>query len=182
MDRIQNKQNIILAASLIFIAAFSRFLPHPPNFTPIMAMSIFGGAMFADKRFAFLVPLLAMFITDAIIGFHSTILFVYSGFAIGVLLGFSLKNKLKPGRLALTSLAGSSVFFILTNFGAWLTSGIYPKTIDGLMQAYFFGLPFFRYTPMEMFGFSVLGDLTYCFVFYAVIVLVEKYSPKFSLR
>jgi hypothetical protein len=182
MKRSQNKQNIVFAASLIFIAAISRFMPHPPNFTPIMAMSIFGGALFSDKRLAFLIPLSTMFLTDALIGFHSTMIFVYLGFAIGVILGFSLKNKLKPVRLAVTSFAGSSVFFILTNFGSWLTSGIYPKTVDGLMQAYFFGLPFFRYTPLEMFGLSVLGDLTYCFAFYAVTVLAEKYSPKFSLR
>lgn len=178
----QNKQNLIFAASLIFIAAFTRFIPHLPNFTPIMAMSIFGGVLFKDKRFAFAVPLLAMLLTDAIIGFHSTMFFVYAGFAIGVLLGFTLKNKLKPGRLALTSLAGSTIFYLLTNLGSWLTSGIYPKSLAGLSQAYFLGLPFFRYTPVEMFGFSILGDLTYCFVFYGVIVLAEKYSSNLSYR
>ena len=182
MTNKQNKQNIIFAASLIFIAAITRFIPHPPNFTPIMAMSIFGGIMFKDKKFAFAVPIAAMLLTDAIIGFHSTMIFVYAGFAVGVLLGFTLKNKLKPMRLAATSLAGSSIFFILTNFGAWLTSGIYPKSFAGLMQAYFLGLPFFRYTPLQMFGFSVLGDLTYCFAFYAVIVFAEKYSPNLSYK
>ena len=178
----QNKQSILFAASLILIAAFTRFIPHPPNFTPIMAMSIFGGVLFKDKRLAFAIPIATMLLTDAIIGFHSTMFFVYAGFAIGVLLGFTLKNKLKPGRLALTSLAGSTIFFLLTNFGSWLTSGIYPKTLDGLFQAYFLGLPFFRYTPLEMFGFSILGDLTYCFVFYGVIVLAEKYSPSLSYK
>jgi len=182
MKQIQNKQSIFFAGALILIAAFSRFIPHPPNFTPIMAMSIFGGVLFRNKHLAFIVPLTAMFLTDAIIGFHSTMVFVYAGFAIGVLLGFLLRNRLKPISLALTSLAGSTIFYLLTNFGSWLTSGIYPKSVDGLMQAYFFGLPFFRYTPMEMFGFSILGDLTYCFVFYAVIVLAEKYSPKYSFR
>ena len=178
----QNIQKFIFAASLIFAAAFTRFIPHPPNFTPILALSIFGGFLFNDKRFSFAIPLVAMLITDAIIGFHSTIIFVYAGFAIAVLLGFSLKNRLKPGRLLVTSLAGSTIFYLLTNFGVWLTSGMYPKTLAGLMQTYFMGLPFFRYSPLEMFGFSVLGDLTYCFSIYGVIVLAEKYSPKLSYR
>ena len=182
METNQNKKSIILAVSLIIMAALSRFIPHPPNFTPIMAMAIFGPVLLKDKRLAFTVPLLAMFLTDLVIGLHSTVIFVYLSFLIGVLLGFTLINRLKPIRLALTSLFASVIFFLITNFGSWLTSGIYPKSLDGLFQAYFFGLPFFRYTPLEMFGFSVLSNLIYSFVIYGVIVLAEKTSPQYSFK
>jgi hypothetical protein len=182
METNQNKKSIFLAVGLIIMAALSRFIPHPPNFTPIMAMAIFGPVLFKDKRLAFTVPLLAMFLTDLVIGLHSTMIFVYVSFLIGVLLGFTLINRLKPIRLALTSLFASVIFFLITNFGSWLTSGIYPKSIDGLFQAYFFGLPFFRYTPLEMFGFSVLSNLIYSFVIYGVIVLAEKTSPQYSFK
>ncbi len=182
METNQNKKSIFLAVGLIIMAALSRFIPHPPNFTPIMAMAIFGPVLFKDKRLAFTVPLLAMFLTDLVIGLHSTMIFVYVSFLIGVLLGFTLINRLKPIRLALTSLFASVIFFLITNFGSWLTSGIYPKSPDGLFQAYFFGLPFFRYTPLEMFGFSVLSNLIYSFVIYGVIVLAEKTSPQYSFK
>lgn len=169
------------AIGFIILAAMSRFIPHPPNFTPIMAMSIFGGFLFADKRYAFIVPLLAMVITDAIIGFHNTIAFVYASFLIGVFLGFFLKSGLKISRLTIVSLAGSLMFFIITNFGAWLMSGLYPLNLEGLMQAYFFGLPFFSYSPLEMFGFTILGDMFFNFLFFLVISFTYKYLPKYII-
>jgi len=180
MNKIKKNQKYFFAASIILLAAFSRFIPHPPNFTPIMAMSIFGGALFADKKLAFLVPLIAMLITDLFLGFHSSMAFVYLAFAIGVFLGFLLHNDMKIKKLAVISITGSVIFYILTNFGFWLMGGLYPLSIDGLAQAYFFGLPFFSHTPLEMFGFSLLGDITYCFSIYGVIKLAERMSPKYS--
>lgn len=180
MNKIQNTK-LTFAIGFIVLAAISRFIPHPPNFTPIMAMSIYGGLLFADKKYAFIVPILAMIFTDAFIGFHNTIAFVYGAFIIGVILGFFLKSGLKLSRLAIVSLLGSVIFFILTNFGAWLMSGLYPLTLEGLMQAYFFGLPFFSYSPLEMFGFTLLGDLFFNFLFFFVISLSYKYIPKYIL-
>jgi hypothetical protein len=68
-------RKLILGASLIFIAALSRLLPHPPNVAPIAAMALAGGVYF-ERRFALLIPLIALFVSDCIIGFHATMPYV----------------------------------------------------------------------------------------------------------
>jgi uncharacterized membrane protein len=170
----KNKVNVYLALSMVLLAVVSRFIPHPPNFTPLMAMSIFSGILFLDRRFAILIPLVAMIITDFVLGLHSSILFVYVSLTIGVLMGFKLRENQKLGKVMLFSLIGSIQFFVITNFGYWLTSGLYPRTAEGLSQAFFFGLPFFSHTPVELFAFSLAGDLIFCSLFYGVIVMADK--------
>lgn len=163
------------AVILVIIAGISRFLPHPPNFTPIMAMAIFGGAVFSDKRLAFAIPLIAMFLTDFFFGFYNAIWSVYLAFAISVILGMSLKSNFKSSRILFTSLSSSIIFYLLTNFAFWLSSGLYQLNLSGLTQAYLMGLPFFKYTPLEMFSFSILGDLFFSSVFFGIYLLAEKY-------
>ena len=110
----------VTICGLIFVAVLSRLIPHPPNFTPVMAIALFGGAYFQDKKLAFLVPLAAMLVSDLFIGLHSTIFFVYGGFALVVLLGFWLKDRVSFSGVLGTGFASAVVFFLITNFGAWL--------------------------------------------------------------
>ena len=144
-------QQLITVASIIAVLAIFRLLPHWPNVSPVAAMALFGGAYFADKRVAFIVPFLALFLSDLFLGLHNTMIFVYVGFALTVAIGFALKNRVTMTNTLFAAVAASVVFFLLTNFGSWLMSGLYVKSASGLMQAYVAGIPFFQN--------SLLGNL-----------------------
>lgn len=141
---------------IILLAVVSRLIPHAPNFAPIGGLALFSGSNFKNK-IALLIPLAAMFISDIFLGFHKTIFYVYVSFIVIVLIGGLIKNN-KWQSLLLASLTSSVLFFLITNFGVWASFDMYPKTIDGLMQSYVMGLPFFRNT--------VLSDLFYSFSFF----------------
>lgn len=138
---------------IIILAVLSRFLPTPPNFAPIAAIALFGGSYFGDKRLAFLIPLAAMLISDLFLGLHGTLLFVYAAFMLIVFIGMKLGKNINPLNITGAALAGSSLFFLITNFGVWLTSPFYPLSLSGLIACYTAGIPFFHYT--------ILGDLFY---------------------
>jgi len=153
---------------LIMTAVLTRFLPHPPNLTPVGGIALFSGAYLKGLK-RFLLPLLIMFISDMALGLHNTILFVYLSFCLITFLGTFLKRKQRVDRIVILALSASLVFFLITNFGVWLVGSYYPKTIDGLLQAYVMGLPFLRNT--------MLGDLIYTpllFVSYQLIVQLDQ--------
>ena len=144
---------LLTLSLIIFSIAMFRLLPHPPNVSPVAAMALFGGAYFSDKRVAFLVPLLALLLSDLLLGLHDTMIYVYGGFALTVIIGFWIRKNLNISRVAIAAVGSSVLFFIVTNFGAWVTSGLYPMTTDGLMQAYVAAIPFFQN--------SLLGNLVF---------------------
>ena len=117
------------ALVLIFILAFSRIIPHPPNFTPILGMAVFAGATFDKKIYSFLIPLVAMVLSDLFLGFHSSMIIIYLAICLNVLIGVYIVNisYLK----IISSLAiGSLVFFIITNF----ISMSWTKTFQNLLN------------------------------------------------
>ncbi len=151
---------------MILLAALTRLLPHLPNLTPIGAIALFSGAKLKGIN-RFLLPIIIMLLTDVIIGFHNTMLFVYGSFLIITLLGTVLQNKATHLRIFSSALTASVIFFVITNFGVWLVGPMYPKTMVGLGQAYFMGIPFFQNT--------LLGDLIYTPVlFYGYSFIVNK--------
>ncbi len=127
---------------MILTAAALRLLPHPPNFTPIAALALFGGAQFSDRRAAFGVPLLALFLSDLLIGFHSLMPFVYGCFALTVLLGGWLRRGWSPHRLIGVGFMGALLFFLVTNCANWWVFDSYPRTFAGLLACYLGGLPY----------------------------------------
>ena len=134
----------------IFLAlAASRFIPHPPNFTSLLALSFYVPALLGVR---FLPALLISFaLTDAYIGFHSTVLFTWgSVLIIGLMSKYFLNNILKRICGALT---GAVIFFLITNFGVW-TSGFYGYTANGLIACYTLALPFFAYSLISTAIFS----------------------------
>lgn len=157
---------------IILVAALFRIMPHPHNVTPIAAMALFAGAYLPSKRLALIVPLLAMLLSDLFLGLHVTMLYVYAGIALTVVIGFGLRQRPRVMPAIMASLIASSLFFLLTNFGAWATSGVYPQTIEGLSMAYTAGIPFFRN--------SLLGDLFFTAVLFGGFQALEGMSP--SLR
>ena len=165
--RTQNlKLQLMTVSGIIFALAIFRLLPHLPNVSPVAAMALFGGAYFADKRMAFIVPFVALFLSDLILGLHNSMIFVYAGFALTVLIGFALKDRATLTNTSFAVVLSSALFFLLTNFGAWLTSGIYAKTAEGLMQAMVAGIPFFQN--------SLLGNLVYAAVIFTGYALLRK--------
>ncbi len=158
-------QTLTISAIILALAVF-RLLPHLPNVSPVAAMALFGGAYFADKRMAFIVPFVALFLSDLLLGLHTSMIFVYAGFAITVVIGFALQKKINVTNTAFAMLVSSVLFFLLTNFGAWLTSGLYAKTAAGLMQAYVAGLPFFQN--------SLLGNMVFAAVIFGGYYLLKN--------
>ncbi len=160
------KVQLVTLSAIIFSLALFRLLPHWPNVSPVAAMALFGGAYFADKRMAFIVPFVALFVSDLIIGLHNSMLFVYAGFALTVLIGFLLQKRVNVTNTAFAVVASSLLFFLLTNLGAWMMSGIYVKSTEGLMQAYVAGIPFFQN--------SLLGNLAYTAVIFGGYYFLQK--------
>ena len=170
----------LLLAALILVAALTRVLPHPPNFSPVEAVALFGGAYFASRRWALLVPLVAMLLSDLVLaringGLYASwfgnggIALVYLCVALGVLLGYRLRGKVSGARVLGYSLLGSALFFTVTNFGAWLFEPMYPKTAAGLVAAYVAGIPFFQWT--------VLGTLFYSALLFGGFALLRSRLP-----
>jgi hypothetical protein len=149
-------QTLISHASIILLAVVARLIPHAPNFAPIGGLALFSGSHF-KKKIALLIPLSAMFISDIFLGFHKTVPYVYISFIIIALIGGLIKNN-KWQSLMLASLTSSVLFFLITNFGVWATGSMYQKNLDGLIQSYVMGLPFFRNT--------LISDLFYSFSFF----------------
>ncbi len=160
---------LIALATVIGFAALYRVLPHPPNIAPVASMALFAGAYFQNRWLALLTPLLSMFLSDMILGFHSSMVYVYGGMALTVLIGFSLRSSVTAGHVLLASLGGSASFFLITNFGAWLGSAMYPQTAAGLLQSYLAGVPFMYY--------SVIGDLLFAALFFGSYAAVQMAWP-----
>ena len=170
----------MVLAGLIFIAALTRLLPHPPNFSPVEAIALFGGAFFASKHWAAIVPLVAMLVADVALGaLHGasyasylgghTFWSVYACIAVSVVLGFGLRGRVSGERVIGYSLAGSILFFVVTNFAVWLFDPMYPKTAAGLGACYVAAIPFFRWT--------VLGTMFYSALLFGGFALLRHRMP-----
>jgi hypothetical protein len=142
----------IVPVVIILLAALMRLVPHPANVSPIAAMALFGG-VYLDKKFAVLLPITAMVISDFFLGFHQSMPFVYGSFFLISTIGMWIRNHKTPLTVVGGSLFSSFLFFLITNFGFWLTDSLYPKTFAGQMTSYFMAMPFFRNT--------LIGDLLY---------------------
>ena len=134
------------ALMLIIILAFSRVIPHPANFTPILGMAVFAGTVFDRKIFSFLIPLLAMILSDLFLGFHSSMPIIYFAICLNVVVGIYFINKISYFKIFASLVSGSLIFFIVTNFAVWFSSGMYPYNLEGLLACYTMALPFLQNT------------------------------------
>ncbi len=171
---------LIVLLTLVASAALMRLLPHPPNFTPVAALALFAGAHFERRSLAFLVPLVAMFLSDVVLelttgfGFHSQAPAVYLSFIAVVGIGLWLQPRRRAPLVLGAALLSSAVFFALSNFGLWAEGSLYPRTIEGLVACYIAAIPFF--------GATVLGDLFYCAVMFGLFAAVERRLPRSALQ
>lgn len=160
------------AAALIIAilgAAIFRLIPHPPNFSPIAAMALFGGAYLPRRWMGFVAPLGALLLSDLVLGFYSGMAIVYGSVALIVVMGWLLASKRSPARVGLVTFAGSVLFYLLTNFGVWASGTLYPKTAEGLLACYVAALPFFQN--------SVAGDLFFAALLFGGFALAERKLP-----
>ncbi len=183
-------KNLVIASLLILIAAVSRLLHLPFNFSAVTAVALFSGALFGQRIFAFIIPLMVMFISDLFINniiysayfgrfmlFTTGFYWIYGSYLLIVLLSSLFLKKINILRVFGVSLTASLLFFIITNFGLWLGGGLYPNTLEGLLMCYTAAIPFF--------GNAVAGDLifsTLLFGSYALITYKSMSVNTFSIK
>ena len=160
--------NYVGVLALILFALFSRIIPHMPNFTPVGAIALFGGAYLNNKYHAFLVPIISLWVSDIIINnfllslysnfiwFYSGFIWQYSSFLLITLIGIKFLKRKSLKNIFLTTFCSSLLFFLITNFGVWFSGSLYPKTLNGLLICYTAGLPFFKGTILGFAFYSTL--------------------------
>ena len=137
---------------LILILVFARLIPHPPNFTPIIAVAIVSGYFFKNINLSLLTLLVAMLISDLFIGFYENVIFVYLSLLLITFVFHKISNKINFKNLFIYGFAGSLIFFIISNFGVWAlgSPGVqdiaYEKSLSGLIECYILAIPFFGNT------------------------------------
>ena len=171
---LMNLKKEIFPIGLVLILILSRLIPHPPNFTPIVAVAIMSGYLFKNIYLSFATLLVSMLVADAFIGFYENIFFVYLSLLFLVYIFYKLGRKINLKNLFLYSFAGSILFFIITNFGVWslgspgLDNVPYEKNLQGLIKCYILAIPFIKNT--------VLSTLTFSYSILLVNTLKNKIS------
>ena len=149
-------KQISIYIGIFIVLALSRVIPHPPNFTSLLALSFYVPVIFGLRYLPAL--LISFAITDFIIGYHTGTFFTWSSvFLIGLISNFFAKNITR--RLT-GALVGALIFFVITNFGVWI-SGMYGLTIIGLLTCYTLALPFFAYSIISTIIFSLVIEILY---------------------
>jgi hypothetical protein len=165
----------------ILFVALSRLLPHIPNFTPIAAMALFGGAVISNKKSAYLFTFAALLLSDILV---NTLLYndynfanylkepfvwaIYFSFALTVFMGTTIKNNISIKNIALFSVSSSMLFWMLTNFACWPNNPLYTQDFSGLVNCYIAAIPFLG---------NVVGDLFYNTLLFGSLFLSAKRIP-----
>lgn len=166
----KSQLNLLIALCLIAIGVSLRLLPHPANFAPVAAIALFGGAIL-PRRLAVWIPLAAMVLSDAAIGFHNLIAVTWGCYVLIALASSHWLRNRGLARGAFLTVSSSVFFFVVTNFAVWLTSGMYEHTWAGLARCYSLALPFFRNT--------LLSDLIYTAALFGVFALTTRQAYRF---
>lgn len=148
----------MFATILVILGVFSRVMVHTPQFTALLAISMFAG-LYLSRRKALIIPLIVMMITDLILGFHDTMIYTWGSIVLISLMGVWLKNHKNLLNVFAGSLASALIFFVITNFGAWLS--LYPRTWAGFAECYTLAVPFFRSTLLSTIGYSLVLYVAY---------------------
>lgn len=187
-----------IAGILLFLAAMSRLIPHPPNFAPMTAMAVFAGWTFPSVGSAALTICATMLTSDIGLSllhndwgylFHGMLPIVYGTFVLIMLIArrFAIARQ-SFLRGVVSVLAGSAIFFVVTNFFVWLLGTMYPHSLEGLMTCYMMALPFYHsngLAPFELVRNAVVGDVVYAtilFGFYRITELTGLLSPTWKAQ
>jgi len=151
---------------MVLLCAAARVLPHPWNFTPLMAIGLFSGYQASKAATGILVTLSALVLSDAVLGFHTGFWWVYGAALVAVLFGRITRNRGGAGAIAAAALASSLSFFLITNFMVWATSGMYPVTLTGLGACFTAAIPFFQN--------QFVGDAVYTLALFGGYALLKR--------
>ena len=157
----------IFPISLILILAFARLIPHPPNFTPIIAVALISGYFFKNINLSLLILLVAMLLSDLFIGFYENMIFVYASLLLITFVFHKISKKINYKNLFIYCFAGSLIFFIVSNFGVWVlgSPGVldvaYERNLSGLTECYILAIPFFGNTFLSTLIFAYPGIFIY---------------------
>jgi hypothetical protein len=171
IKQVTSSRFLVLTAVVIAVActrALPYLIPHLWNFSAVYALGIFAGSQFQDKRLAIAMPLLAMAISDLFIG-NGFSLIVYTGFIVIVLCGIAIQKKINVTNVALASIAGALLFYLITNFAFLYPPTQYPRNAEGIITSYIRGLPFLRN--------ALISDLIFAPILFYGFYLLEKRYP-----
>ena len=150
--------NIALIIILTLFSVFARLIPHPPNFTPILAIALYAGLNFKNK-YLFCIPLLGMLISDYFLGYHNSFIWVYLSILLIFYLGYLYFKKHSFSSIIFLSFASSLIFFCISNFGVWIIG--YPKTFAGFISCYVAAIPFFHNTLLSTLFYTLTFHVSY---------------------
>ncbi len=172
----------IFISIVIAFAAFSRMVPHPFNFSPLGAIGVFGAAYFSKKWQAFIIPILATWLSDLFINnviyaqYYPSFTWFYEGFywqyisyLVIVLISVFIMKTVNPSRVVLATLSSTAIFFLISNLGCWVGNPVYTQNFSGLMSCYMAGVPFLKGT--------LLGDLFYSSILFGAFYFAERKMP-----
>lgn len=173
-------------AAMILLAAFSRIIPHMPNFSPLGAIGLFGAAHFQKKWLSFLIPIAATWLSDLFINnviyaqyypkfiwFYEGFYWQYGSYLLITLAGVFILKKVNTQRVLAGALASTAIFFLISNFGCWIGSTFYPQNFSGLITCYAAGIHFLKGT--------MWGDLFYSGVLFGSFAFAQKQFPVLRL-
>ena len=172
MNYIKFSKEETFSLALIFIMVFSRLIPHPPNFTPIIAIGIMSGYYFKDLNHSILILLVTMLLSDLFIGFYLNMFFVYLSLIIITIFSFKLTRNINIKNLFIFGFLGSFLFYVVSNFGVWFFGSLYTKNITGLIECYVMGIPFFKNT--------LISTLIYSYVGFSLVNFLRVFIPNKS--
>lgn len=173
--------------AIILIVAFSRIIPHMPNFSPLAAIGLFGAAHFDKKWKAFLIPIAATWVSDLFINnviyaqyypkftwFYEGFYWQYASYLLITISSLAIFNKINTSKVLKGAVASTLIFFLVSNFGCWIGSTLYPQNFGGLMSCYAAGIPFLKGT--------ILGDLFYSGVLFGGYYFLQSKVSFFKLQ
>jgi hypothetical protein len=161
------ESNTKITWAMVGVAAAARLIPHPWNFTPIVALALYAGARSPKLRSGVGITLAAFLLSDAVLGFHKGMWFVYAAALIPVLLGSLLRRHESLGTIAAAGLVSNLSFFAITNFMVW-TGSMYPHTMAGLSACFTAAIPFY--------GNQVMGDALFITALFGLDPLVRRWT------
>lgn len=182
----KNHWRVITITFIIVFVAFSRVIPHFPNFSPLGAISLFGAAYLGRKQFAFTIPILSVWLSDLLINntiyasyfdgftwFYVGWYWQYGSYLLISIIGWCMFKNIQVHKVILGSAIGSIVFFTISNFGVWASTQMYPKSIEGLIACFIAGLPYLKGT--------VMGDLFYTVIFFGIFETLQNRIPALQI-
>ena len=157
--------NFLKLFAVIFLSiVITRFIPHPPNFTSLVALSFYIPAVFGIIYMPFV--LISFVITDVVIGFHNILFFTWGSVVVIGLFSRLFRSSDIKFRI-FGSLSGAFIFFVVTNFGVWV-AGSYEYNIKGIIECYTLAIPFFGYTLISTLIYSLIIE---------IILKIKQTSP-----